>query len=441
MARADGQLINRRVYDNKNLLIREGLVPLSIKNERAALMAYWEVEDARQAEAEATEAEKRAAELSAPQEPGAAELVEPLAERLASAEAELGILRNLKQATPDAVLEGVHQIARAAGAAALVEAAAQTAIATVDAAAAGARALLAKIEGTVNQTAAAVGQLLADGRQSLERTQAEMVAKTNNAILKRIAKFELDVAKLRGPTGSRGRIGQGLIAGAGKRPEKRPDGSEWALGDSYLNVKPEGYQLEYLTADGWSKPVRMVPEPKLINASVTHVDQAPKATVLLGASGSGGTSGGGSDRLTTRTISNGTPTTVADSSNWSAGGTTIQACVLHMRISTGTGSAFLSAAINIDPAGTVEITEYSLLGSLTSTTGFSVDLTARLGTPVIPAGVTPPAAGGQPAMFVTATARGLTGTVAFVEGVVIWLPRAQGSTSTLSGVSPVWVIT
>ena len=104
MARADAQLVNRRVYDNKNQLIREGLVPLSIKNDRGALMVYWEEEDARQAEAEATEAEKRAAELSAPQEPGAAELVKPLAERLASAEAELGILRNLKQATPNAVL-------------------------------------------------------------------------------------------------------------------------------------------------------------------------------------------------------------------------------------------------------------------------------------------------------------------------------------------------
>ena len=188
----------------------------------------------------------------------------------------------------------------------------------------------------------------------------------------------------------------------------------------------------------------MVPEPKLINASVTHVDQAPKATVVLGGSGSGGTSGGGSDRLTTRTIANGTPTTVADSSNWSAGGTIIEACVLHMRISTGTGSAFLSAAINIDPAGpvgTVEITEYSLLGSLTGTAGFSVDLTARLGTPVIPPGVTPPVAGIKSAMFVTATAKGLTGTVAFLEGVVIWLPRAQGSTSTFAGVSPLWVIT
>ena len=96
MARADAQLVNRRVYDSKNQLIREGLVPLSIKNDRAALMAFWEEEDARQAEAEATEAAKRAAELSAPQEPGAAELVEPLAERLASAEAELETLRGLK---------------------------------------------------------------------------------------------------------------------------------------------------------------------------------------------------------------------------------------------------------------------------------------------------------------------------------------------------------
>ena len=114
------QLVMRRVYNAKNELIREGLVPKDIANTREALMAYWEEEDARQAEAEAAEAEKRAAELSAPQEPGAAELVEPLAERLASAEAELETLRGLKAATPDAVLEGTMQIARAAGAAALV---------------------------------------------------------------------------------------------------------------------------------------------------------------------------------------------------------------------------------------------------------------------------------------------------------------------------------
>jgi hypothetical protein len=437
----DSQKIMRRVYDDKGNLLREGLVGKDIKNTRDALLAYWEQEDAAIAAEEAEEAEASLQGASTPEEPDALELVGAMEGRVAGVESLVGELQALKQASPEAVLRGTQQIARVAGMAAEVEAVGLLSISKLEQAKNSALELFNKLEGSVKGIQVLVNDFIVESRESLNRTNAEMVQKTTSAIQKRITKFELDVAKLRGPTGARGRIGQGLIAGAGKRPENRPDGSQWALGDSYLNVKPEGYQLEYLSADGWSKPVRMVPEPKLINASVTHVDQAPKATVVLGASGSSGNSGGGSDRLTTRTISNGVPTTVADSSNWSAGGTTIQSCVIHMRISAASGSAFLSAAINVDPAGKVELTEYSLLGSLTKTKGFSVDLTAKLGTPVIPPSVPTPVAGIQPAMLVTATARGLTGTVAFVEGVVIWLPRAQGSTSSLAGVSPLWVIT
>ena len=91
-----------------------------------------------------------------------------------------------------------------------------------------------------------VNDFIIESRESLNRTNAEMVQKTTSAIQKRITKFELDVAKLRGPSGARGRIGQGLIAGAGKRPENRPDGSEWSLGDSWLNTRSEGFLLEYL---------------------------------------------------------------------------------------------------------------------------------------------------------------------------------------------------
>lgn len=434
------QLIKRRVFDDAGELIREGMVPKDVENSRPALMAFWTEEDARIAAKEAEEAAKAAVvERSGP---SAEELVGPLVERLEALEARLGAVDQVVAATPDEVLAGTLAIQRAAGAASLVNAAGELTIAKVEDVASKADARLGEIEGQVLQSADAVGNLLADAKLRLGETSAEMLAKTASAISKRIAGLEVQAAQLRGPKGNQGRIGQGLIAGAGKRPEKRPDGSEWALGDSYLNVKPEGYQLEYLSADGWSRPVRMVPEPKLINASVTHVDQSPKTTLVLGAAGSSKNSGGGSDRLTTRTIANGASTTVADSSNWSAGGTTINSCIVHMRISTGTGSAFLSAAINIDPDGSVELTEYSLLGSLTGTTGFSVDVTARLGNPVIPAGVTPPASTTQrPAMFVTAMVRGLPPTGGFLEGVVIWMPRAQGSTSTFAGVSPLWVIT
>ena len=441
MARADGQLINRRVYDSKNQLIREGLVPLSIKNDRAALMVYWEEEDARQAEAEAAEAEKRAAELSAPQEPGAAELVEPLAERLASAEAELGILRNLKQATPDAVLEGTMQIARAAGAAALVEAAGQTVIATVDAAAAGARALLAKIEGTVNQTADAVGQLLADGRQSLERTQAEMVAKTNKAILNRIAKFELDVAKLRGPSGARGRIGQGLIAGAGKRPENRPDGSEWSLGDSWLNTRSEGFLLEYLSADGWSKPVRMVPEPILINATQNVLDMATRQATTIVQSGSVSSGGGGQERLMTSRQGGNVDFVLADSSNYGAAGQLISGGELILRVVSETSalSGLLVATFTLEGSNRLLYTSFSQLGDLyLPPSTFSVDLTGRHQPPTIPAGIT--ASGfSQQALIIKARING-PGTYQ-ITGGVSWTLKGDGIVVPKggSGPQPAWV--
>ena len=220
-------------------------------------------------------------------------------------------------------------------------------------------------------------------------------------------------------------------------------GRDWLIeGDgAFVTSSKHGVTPVRYAGGQWRRLAEFVPDTKLVSQQLSVHDESKPVTLVMGGSGSGGKSGGGSDRLTTRTIANGTPTTVADSSNWSAGGTIIEACVIHMRISTGTGSAFLSAAININPGGTFEITEYSLLGSLTGTAGFSVDLTAKLGTPIIPPSVPRPAAGIQSAMFVTATARGLTGTVAFLEGVVIWLPRAQGSTSTLDGISPLWVIT
>ena len=177
MARADEQLINRRVYTDKGELLREGLVPLSIKNERAALMAFWAEQDRQDAEAEAAAAQAAVEELQAPVVPDAAELVAPLVDRLAAVEGRLDVVNQLAVATPEQVLAGTMAISRAAGAAALVEAVGQTVIRQVDAAAAAADGQLKAIEGQVKATAEATGQLLVDGRESLERMRAEMLAK------------------------------------------------------------------------------------------------------------------------------------------------------------------------------------------------------------------------------------------------------------------------
>jgi hypothetical protein len=440
------QLVMRHVYNAKNELIREGLVPKDIANTREALMAYWEEEDARQAEAEAAEAEKRAAELSAPQEPGAAELVEPLAERLASAEAELETLRGLKTATPDAVLEGTMQIARAAGAAALVEAAGQTVIRQVDAAAAAADGQLKAIEGQVKATAEATGQLLVDGRESLERTQAEMLAKLTSSISKRISKFELDVAKMRGPSGARGRIGQGLIAGAGKRPEKRPDGSDWAPGDSWMNTKAEGFTLEYLAADGsWSQPARLVPAPKLINAQQNVLDMAPRNNISLSTVRAGGGSGGGGEKLLTDSAVKGGTVTIADSSNWTtAGHQNPKSGTVFVEVAdanTGERGTVHAVIVTGNNVGDTRVTEFALLGSLFEKGAASpdVDIDALIGGAVVPPGLTgvSPLPGATRTLVKIRIGANLgTGGPYILSGMVFWNQRAEGRAIDLNQPSP-----
>lgn len=191
MARDDAQLIKRRVFTDGGDLLREGLVPVSIPNTRKDLMAWWAKEDQRIADEEAAAAVAAAAEATAPPMPEPAELIAPLEQRVAALEGELSQLQGIATATPEAVLEGTMQIARAAGAAALVEAAGQTVIAQVDGVAAAADARLEMVEGQVAETAGAVGQLLVDGRERLDQVSAEMLAKTTKAISKRIAGLRL----------------------------------------------------------------------------------------------------------------------------------------------------------------------------------------------------------------------------------------------------------
>lgn len=302
-------------------------------------------------------------------------------------------------------------------------------------------AMLGKVSEAVSEGQTSVGLAI----QSLEQRSAATLADIEQEAL--LSAQEI-ARQQRGPQG---------LAGAGvvispEDPSKVEDenyGNRWfgrslVEGDGVLQTGKSGIVVWRRAAGRWLKSSELVPKTELVSQQLSIHDESKPATVVLGSVGGSGSSGGGSDRLTTRTIANGALTTIADSSNWSAGGTTINSCVIHMRISTGTGSAFLSAAINVDPAGNTELTEYSLLGTLTGTTGFSVDLTAKLGNPVVPPSVTPPpAVTQQPAMFVTAMVRGLPPTGGFLEGVVIWLPRAQGSTSDpkFSPVSPLWVIT
>ena len=141
-----------------------------------------------------------------------------------------------------------------------------------------------------------------------------------------------------------------------------------------------------------------------------------------------------------RTLTSGIAGTLVDSSAWSAAGAEIHAAEILLRVSTGVGSAFLAATLNMNADGrNWEYTEYSLLGELTNVPGFEVDLRPYLGSPVFPAGVTPPVAGVKSAFFVDCTIRGAAGTY-FCEGAVTYLVRAEGRTSTVTGAEPLWQV-
>lgn len=452
------QMIKRRVFDDSGTLIREGMAPKDVPNTRPDLMAYWTQEDKINAEKEAEKAAKAA--VSEKAGPSAEELVKPLQDRLGQVELRLGVADRLVAATPDEVLAGTMAIQRAAGAAALVNAAAETTIARVEAVAAEANSQLAAIEGQVLQSADAVGSLLADSRLRLDEVSSEMLAKTTAAISKRIAGLEVQAAQLRGPKGSRGRVGQGLCAGAGKRPEVRPDGSEWSPGDSWLDTKAEGFQLQYLDADGnWSKPARLVPEPKLIQATVNQIDQAPRVSASFSSSGGSGGGVGGGERLLTRSLTFGTKATLASAGNW-RGATPPQdpkSGTLFLELTGASGAhigerGYLSAAFALgkDPTKPVE-TVFAIVGDLFDVFQVTLEvkqepvkLPAGLGLTRLPTGTLCTTVSAAVGLAPGASAAGDGGTKSFsVGGVILWALEATGNAVSTSGAvsiqQPQWV--
>ena len=191
----------------------------------------------------------------------------------------------------------------------------------------------------------------------------------------------------------------------------------------------------------WRRLAEFVPKTELVSQQLSVHDESSPVTVVLGASTKGGGGSGGAQRLAVRTLTSGLAGTLVDSSAWSAAGAEIHAAEILLRVSTGVGSAFLAATLNMNADGrNWEYTEFSLLGDLTNVAGFAVDLRPYLGTPIIPPGVpAPPASTMKQAFFVEATIRGAAGAY-FVEGAVTYLVRAEGRTSTVTGAEPLWQV-
>ena len=434
--------MRRRVFTDAGELIREGLAPKDVPNTRKDLMAWWAEEDKRLAAKEAAVAAAAAEAAAEPVVAGPEDQIVELADRLAALQEELSAVRErlqvvdqLELASPESIAACAMAAAMAAGSAEATITAGQKAREELQGVADAATERLDVLEGQVGETAAAVGQLLVDGQQRLDQVGAEMLAKTTAAISKRIAGLEVQASQLRGPKGDRGRVGQGLIAGAGKRPEQRPDGSDWAPGDSWLDTKAEGFQLSYLGSDGqWSKPARLVPSPRLINATQNVLDMAPRSTnsIQIVQPGSGG-GGGGLEKFLVSTVARGSTVDLASNANWASAGYDSTGGELWIEVSdtSSAKSGVVACAFDVGAAaGDTRLTEYALTGVLFEGTGQpDVDLDViRGGIPPIPASVTGVSNIGTAHTVVRVTIGGNIGGSAtyIVRGGVIWLQQAQG---------------
>lgn len=299
-------------------------------------------------------------------------------------------------------------------------------------------AMLGKVSEAVSEGQTSVGLAI----QSLEQRSAATLADIEQEAL--LSAQEI-ARRQRGPQG---------LAGAGvvispEDPSKSEDenyGNRWfgrslVEGDGVLQTGKSGIVVWRRAGGRWLKSSELVPKTELVSQQLGVHDESKPVTLVMGSSAAGKGGSGGAQRFALRTLNAGIAGTLVDSSAWSAAGTDIHAAEILLRVSNGVGSAFLAATLNMNTDGhNFEYTEYSLLGDLTKVAGFEIDLRPYLGTPVVPAGVTPPpAVTMKPAFFVDATIRGAAGTY-FCEGAVTYLVRAEGRTSTLSGAEPLWQV-
>jgi hypothetical protein len=446
----DQQMIKRRVFTDKNELLREGLVPLSIPNKREALMAYWQESDAAIAAEEAAAAQAEMDRIAAmeqtPPEVSGAMALAAIQGQVEELIAQIGQLKGLAMATPDEVLRGASQIARVAGLAAEIEASATTAIAQVDGVSAVAQVRLAELDGQLAIVVATAGQVVADCRQMVESNNALMVAKTTEAISKRIIGLEVHAAQLRGPKGYTGNPGTSTTVGAG-----RPEGVDAMLplierpaikGDIYIDGNDDNRRAYRWTGNVWEPGCAMA-TIQVRDVKVSALDASVKSTTMV-TNLSGG--GGGGERLVNPLLTNSGGVVIADTSNWA---TTTQdptsaLLILDLVAVDGTMSGKHGfSTFNVTGDGLLgQETEYGCIGDLEKFVRVSISVDR--GPAAVPTGYTATLPPGKTATrLVAKIVSNLAGTTTqyLVNGAVMWAMKPLGAFAApgTPTESPAWV--
>jgi hypothetical protein len=202
----------------------------------------------------------------------------------------------------------------------------------------------------------------------------------------------------------------------------------------------------------WSEPTRVVPAPKLINATANVLDLAPRNTNITTTAAPTGGGGGSGERLLSRTAGVGATAgvVIADSSNWVLSPTATQDPVsgtLFLEIVAADGvlaghRGYATIAFTYSD-GVDQATEYAMVGDLAGV--YRCDLTVTRTAAATPAGITMAVPAGALRTVVTLSVvpeGGAAGTTSFLlSGVTLWSLQSKGTATlpTTPAEQPAWV--
>jgi uncharacterized coiled-coil protein SlyX len=393
-------MVDRRVWDDAGtMIIREGMVPSTVPNEKGALLAWWQEQDAREAAAAVAALIEEEGPL--PTDPAVTVLqghLEDAAGQLALLTRRIQQLEAVRIIDPEAGVALSQQIAAAAIAPAAIAGTLQEATEAINTTAAEAEQRLAQLD---DQVAIAVARL-----RLLEDTTTEAISTRAGALEAEFTRRLSDglgllaerASLVTGDKGDQGPAGpgMGITSGApsGQDATTAALGRPAIAGDLLIDGSDELRPAFRWTGEGWERGPSMAGPTKVVPVSAV-VSNNSTTTFAAGAAGAANaSSSAGAEAFIPQVVSGKAgPSRVWDSSRWAAGtpAQEVHSALIYVAVVNTKTGQHGSAMVNISGQGTVgfDVSEFAELGELAGAAQLNV--TAQMGTP------TPPPGGALPA--------------------------------------------
>jgi len=434
-------MITRRVYDDAGQLLREGLVPADVPNERGALLGYWQEADLAAARAE-VEAQMAGEPLDGLELlPSLQVAVEQLEGQLEAISGRLQTVEGQRILSPGDGVRLAEDLARAQLAPETIVGELEVAQAAIRGTAAEARVDLDQLRIYVVQATDELAKLKADTASALATAIAGQQSAAAQERVKALAMLAERAKDIRGPQGDPGAPGPGIgiVSGAPNGQEATIDaiGRPAIPGDLLIDGSDDMRPAYRFDGQTWEQGPSLA-TVLVRDVKISSLDASQKIYPTVASSAVGGGGGSGlADPLTVSIIPKGASVAVADSSRWQAGGyDTFTSGIIHLEFIPNQGIMggrhhFVTAAFVLlaGAPDTFQVTEFSVLGGgfNGSPAVFDVSFTGSLGAASAPGvlGIAlPPGTANAARLFVTITAADPATRDFTIKGNIIWTPEA-----------------